>query len=195
MAQRSQPPHMASRSSFARAVLGGWVALIVLIGSSVTALHFFTLPKQAPTSWAIAGQWTVVHGLASKCPCSNRVMEHLLSRGPFPGVHEQVPVVDATEVQLTALRARGFDVESVTSAQMEQRYGLTGAPVLVVRRPDSSLAYVGGHSATQSQESDDEHVLAALIAGTEVQPYPLFGCAVGKRLQRELDPLSLKYGE
>ncbi len=186
-------PHVSV--SAARWVVGLWLGLIVVIGGSVTALHFFTLPRQVPTVWSDPGRWTAVHGLASKCPCSNRVIDHLLLRGPYPGVTERVALVDAKPEQFTALLERGFQVDRVTATELEQRYGLTGAPVLVIRRPDASLAYVGGHAATQAARPNDRPILASVVAGQTVAPYPLFGCAVGRSLQRDVDPLNLKYGD
>jgi hypothetical protein len=178
----------------ARVALVLWLTGTTALGGAVTALHVLTLPDQHPRQSVDATTAvTALHALAWKCPCSKRVVEALLARRPVAGVRERVALIDGPEETAAALRAQGFEVDPIDAATLEARYGLTGAPVLVVRR-SGVVAYLGGYAPRRNLPPVDAGLISSVSAGQSPSPYPLFGCAVGKALQQQLDPLNLKYG-
>ena len=52
------------------------------------------------------------------------------------------------------------------------------------------IAYMGGYGAGSYR---DAVIWRQVQAGSAPSPLAVFGCAVGRRVQRELDPLSWKY--
>lgn len=177
-----------------RIVLLTWACATVGIGTLLTGLHTLTLPPQTPHRGQVTQGWSVVHSIAQKCPCSRTVLEHLVQRGVQPGFDETVVIVDGTDESIARLRSAGFWVEVATSETLESHYGLTGAPIMVVHRPDGSIAYTGAYAARRNLPPQDLDILTRTRSGEAVAPFPLFGCAVSQALQRQMDPLNLKYG-
>jgi hypothetical protein len=124
------------------------------------------------------------------------VIEHLVTRGPIPGVREQVLLVEEEEVEglESRLIVRGFGVRKVTEAAFRDRYGMEAAPAMVVLDAKSRVAYLGGYTdRKQGSDIRDRHVIAEALAGRRAPPLPVLGCAVSRSLQQRVDPLSVKY--
>jgi hypothetical protein len=192
-----------------RASAGGllvllWIPCTLIPVSLLMAGHLLTLPKprvdrrltQSLESAVLAhpGSWLVLHVLAEDCQCSQGVLAHLLARGSASWFSEKVLFIGSEEPARSQLIARGFAFESITPETLQAKYGLEGAPMMVVANPRGEVSYMGGYSSTRWGPPEDLAIVRALTRGTEVQALPLFGCAVSLELQKKLDPLGLKYG-
>jgi hypothetical protein len=181
----------------------------VVCGSLLLARHLLTLPtpavadpvlRQALAAERHADQrdrWLALHVLAADCPCSQRVLGHLLaSRRPLDVIERVVLVVEGAGPDAATrdrLAARGFDLDVVTAEQLVARYHVEVAPLLVVVDPHDDVRYVGGYTARkQAADVRDLAVIAALRHGGSVDPLPAFGCAIGRALRAKLDPLGIQ---
>lgn len=185
-----------------KALLLVWAAAALVIGSVLTSYH---QPMLAPreTVLALAGssapaKWQAIHVLSGACGCSQRVMRNLLTRGPMQGSLEQIIVADGdesylpgTELLLRQLKEAGFKVTHRGAEDLVRDTGMRGVPLLVIVSPDRTVAYLGGYGVNGDQANI---ILASAIAGKTDTPLPIFGCAVGQRIRREVDPFGLKYG-
>lgn len=133
----------------------------------------------------------MTHGLSLKCPCSRRIVDHLVSRGPSADALERVVVADATDEAVERLSWRGFHVERVSSDTLEKA-GFVSVPGLVIHRPDGSVAYAGAHAPKRTGPIDDLSLLNAARDGAQLRPFAVLGCAVSQSLSRRVDPLGLK---
>lgn len=180
-----------------------WIPTGLLLSSLLLVQHLVTLPKPQidehlrksldSTLPLHRGSWFVLHVLAENCQCSQGVLSHLLSRGPEAFLSEKVLFIGNQEPARSRLLERGFSFESITPGELQTRYRIEGAPVMLVINQQGQVAYSGGYSATNQGAPQDLAIFRALALGTEVKPLPLFGCAVSRALQKRLDPLGLKY--
>lgn len=187
-----------------RALFAAWCALSVTLVSALGAAHFYALPSPSAGDVALAravasvraGRTQVLlHFLYAKCKCSRRIFDHLLARGALAGVAEQVVLVDGDAELAARLRAAGFGVSEANPRELEQRYGVSAAPLLVVAGQADTPAYVGGYTTRkQGLDVEDVRIARDVARGVPTALLPLFGCAVSEQLQRLLDPLGLKYG-
>jgi hypothetical protein len=193
--------HIAPRALFAV-----WLVCFLVVGAYLLAPHLLTLPApgtdDAELQRSVAqrrdgqhGRWLVLHVLDQDCPCSQRVLDHLLD-GPPPDTAAERVVWIATSHdadRISAMRAHGFDVELVAPEQLDERYHLQAAPLMVVVDPDDRVHYVGGYTPRkQADDVRDRAILAALQRGERVAPLPTFGCAVGAALRTTIDPLGVR---
>jgi hypothetical protein len=190
---------------FVHTCLGSWAVLMVIIGASLMVNHWVPLPR--PQGTAISSKaslasfqadeaehrWTAVHFLYAECPCSRRVLNHLLEQSPREDAIERIVLIgDAPELAMKA-EAQGYKVDCVAPAELLAEYGVEAAPLLMVVDPDGQERYIGGYtSRKQLLDVQDRAILDSLMAGQEVEPLPLFGCAVSGRLKSLVDPLGLK---
>ncbi|HEY3740892.1 MAG TPA: hypothetical protein VGL53_13660, partial [Bryobacteraceae bacterium] len=184
-----------------RIMLAGWV-IITLVGLAVlSAGHEASLPEpedEAKLSRAILqlrrgsmGNF-VVHVIYAQCSCSRALFLHLVTRHPFPDAEEVILFAGADPRKEELAKQAGFGIMTVSAAELVSRFGIEAAPVLIVFDSAGRLRYAGGyysHPATITPL--DESIYARLAAGAEVEPLPVFGCAVSVRLQKSLDPLGL----
>ena len=182
----------STRGRLGRWVLAGWLIATVVLGGALLALHQ-PLPLPPPQPAAATGRYVLLHALATQCPCSMRVLDYLAARGAHAGVDERVLLVDGDEAVSGRLRARGFTVEPVDAAALAQRYRIEAAPLLVILRPNGSVAYRGAHSPRPQMAPVDLALLDEVRRGGEPSSLALLGCAVSRALQDRLDPLGIKY--
>lgn len=185
--------------------LGSWVVLMIIIGASLMANHWVPLPRPEVEQTAsraslasfqsadVSHHWTAIHFLFAGCPCSRRVLDHLLEQSPHEGVSERIVLIgDASEVGEKA-EARGYTVDCVAPEQLLAKYGVEAAPLLLIVDPNGQHRYIGGYtSRKQLLDIQDRAILDSLMSGQEVKPLPLFGCAVSERLKSIVDPLGFK---
>lgn len=166
---------------------------VVLIGLLLSG-HLLTLPAPEPARLKVEGSgWRALHVLALKCACSRQVIDHLTARGAVAGFSEKLLLI-GDDAQIAArVRAAGFAFESIDSKALEARYGIKGAPLLVVVSPADDVRYSGGYSPNKRGPPQDLAIFAALQGGQPTAALPLFGCAVSKALQAQVDPLGLTY--
>jgi hypothetical protein len=176
------------------------ILLSVLLGSSLTALHTPFRAERAGAARLAAelasGRcWRAVHVLSASCQCSSGVAEHLLARGPIPDLREEVLLAGDDKELIARLSRAGFRTLTVTGDQLAQKYGIAGAPWLLLISPTGEIAYQGGYASDAGARTgyQDARIWMQVRQGKSPEALPVFGCALGKRLQRTLDPLALKY--
>lgn len=132
----------------------------------------------------------VVDVVAAGCSCTDRLIKHLLARGPAPGAEELLLYVGDDPALRAAFTARGFGFATVSPDDLAPRFDLDAAPVLLTFDRSGRLDYVGGYFDNPSALSPlDERVLA----GAVTTPLPVYGCAVSPRLKKAVDPLGIVY--
>lgn len=197
------------RRQLASLAVGAWVLLCVVAGGYLLASHLLTLPIPTPQSPALhraitahrspaqRERWLVLHVVYDGCRCSRRVLDHLLA-GPRPAdLAERIVLVSdrpgEPPANSEAIRTRGFELEVVSAEQLNTRYGIEAAPLLVVVDPADQVRYVGGYTARkQAADIRDAAVINAVRRGDRVEPLPAFGCAIGRELRSQLDPLGIR---
>ena len=177
-----------------------WAGASALVVSSMMAGHLLTLPTPDQHQLAVGltstgSGWRAVHVLAKACGCSQRVLQSLLEHRADAETAETILFIGDDPLTAQRARAAGFEFETLTAAQLESRYGVQGAPLLVVVSPQNAIVYSGGYAHTEGGPAEDRLVLARAKAGQAVEPLPQFGCAVSRSLQKKLDPLALKYAQ
>jgi hypothetical protein len=138
-------------------------------------------------------QWTVFHFLYGNCPCSRRILCHIVNRFPVAGCREVIVFIGEDKEMTEAAVQRGFEVDYVTPEELKARYGVEAAPLLTVLDPAGNVGFTGGYTThKQGPQIQDEKIIRALLDGMSVENLPLFGCAVSKELKSLVDPLGLK---
>lgn len=187
----------------ARAALWLWAPSCLVGVACLMVAHWVTLPvPETHDSRLVKGLgalhhtpgWMAVHVLYAECPCSRRLVHHLLERGALPDVEETIVLVGDDGSLAADAPARGFAVEVVTEVELARRFGVESAPLFAVVDPEGTVRYAGGYTRRkQGSDVHDVEIVAALRRGDGAAELPLFGCAVSRELQRTLDPLNLKY--
>jgi hypothetical protein len=186
--------------------LAVWAATSIAVAATLMVGHLATLPTPEPADPELREalsslrdqdahrSWLAVHVLYSKCRCSQRVFDHLFESERPPGMRETILLVGAdAEIERRAAAA-GFGLVVVTPQELEARFHMSAAPLLLVLDPNDAVRYAGGYTdRKQAYEVLDLEILHSLLAGKPADQLPLFGCGVTKELQRVLDPLGLKY--
>lgn len=170
----------------------GWLVIAVGLGGLLTLLHEGPLPLPEATPGGPTPTWTMTHALALRCPCSRRVVDHLLARGASPQAVERVLLVDPTPEVESALTKAGFAVEDVEAQSLAGR-GFVAVPGLVIRSPAGDVAYAGAHAPKRSGPIDDVSLLTAARAWGQPKPFAVLGCAISQALNARVDPLALKF--
>ena len=139
--------------------------------------------------------WKAVHLLSVSCSCSRAVSAHLLQRGPFPGMPEYVVLVGNDANLAQSLSQIGFRVQSRSADEIADQFQIPGAPWFILVSPTQEIAYAGGYSVRRDARSgyQDQQIWRKAMAGFRTDALPVYGCALGKRLQRKADPFQLKY--
>ncbi len=182
-----------------------WAPVTLILGAFLMAGHLLTLPKPAPTDPRLTagmtasripgseGKWMAMHVLYAQCRCSQKVFAHLLERRAASSAFEKIVLVDGDDELRRQAEGHGFAFESLTSAELAERYHLEAAPVMVVSDPSNVVRYLGGYTdRKQGVVIRDQSILRDLQGGKSVAALPLFGCAVSAELKASLDPLKLK---
>lgn len=193
----------------ARFAFWGWAALVSIIGATLLNAHWVPLPlpdRDAPelgTALATTldpgerDRWLAVHVLYTDCPCSVRIIEHLLdSERPAAAIDKVILVGDPYDFE-RRLRGAGFWVEAVSPEALRRRFAIEAAPLLAVLAPQTQgghVEYLGGYtSRKQGPDIQDVEIIERLASHDGVTEHPVYGCGVSRRLQRLLDPLGVKY--
>lgn len=206
MAERHSLPMTRRRKVLLGSTLAVWGGVLVVVCATLLAGHFYALPIPSVADPVLAAGvhsdlategwdgWAVVHVFYAECGCSERVAEHLFAEARPPGVHEKVVVVGEHPQWQAKAERNGFSYETVTQEDLRSRYGIEGAPLMVVVDAGGQIRYAGAYTdRKRGLVVRDLEILEDLRAGNEVAAIPLFGCAVGKDLQAAFDPLRLKY--
>lgn len=181
-----------------------WFGAVSVPLTYLSGLHALAMSGPvASTTQPVGARLRATHVLAADCPCSFAVAEHLVARGPRPGVAESVRLIvegqpDADAIRLSErLAARGFPTQMLNAETAVAALGVGGAPwLLVTNDGGDALAYSGGYAPRRVASPDDARDLAifdALARGERPGPHPSFGCAIGAAVRARIDPLGLKY--
>ncbi len=204
-------PSIAKRSIrlVARAGVVVWMLGLAAIVAMLMVGHVVALPRpdstdgelaaalaslraQAPASALGPPAWMAVHVLGAECGCSQRIAEHLLDGARPPGVSEVVLLVGHDE-ELSARLQKRMAVFEVTPEELGRRFHIEAAPLLLAVDPAGTVRYSGGYTdRKRGPEIEDVKILSDLAHGREVKAIPVFGCAFGESLKKNLDPLGLK---
>jgi hypothetical protein len=185
-----------------------WATLLFVTSSSLTAAHFYTLPKPDSADSALERglaslrspaerhDWLTVHVLYAQCRCSRKILEHLATSKRPSRTREKLLLVgsrDELTTTLDAIAKRGFGIVRTTPKELRDRFHVQAAPLLLVVSPEGKIRYAGGYTEhKQGPNPRDAEIVSALIANGHPNALPLFGCAVSDELRKLLDPLSLK---
>lgn len=137
------------------------------------------------------GPLRVAHILSKKCGCSKRVARHLASRGPLPLAEEIIFQVGESLPNESELREKGFQVVTISGAELESQWGIQAVPLLQAQA--EGLTYNGGYQDYKSGEYRDLEVLESLKAQKKIDALPILGCASSEKLAQQIDPFGLKY--
>ena len=163
-----------------------WAVVCTVVGAGLMRSHWVPLPvpPAGDTLPDCSGGWTAIHVLASDCGCSRRVLSRLRGRPPIPGVRERVLWVGGGDV--AEPMPAGFEVESLTTEGLREKYRIEAVPVLVVVDPDGVVRYRGGYTARkQGFDIRDAAIISAVRRGDAVSPLPVYGCPSSDRLRAE----------
>lgn len=186
--------------------LGVWALVVAGVCASSMVGHVLPLPRSERASVApgistlrasLGAKGVVVfHFLDSKCRCSRRVVDGLVSRRPMSGVVEHVVLVDDDGGLRGRLETAGFVVTAVGAKELESRFAVRGAPVLVVVDRNDAVLYEGGYTdRKQAFALEDRRIVREALEGHAPAPLPVFGCAVSAKLDRERNPMRIPWGD
>lgn len=190
--------------TIARAGMAVWLVGVAAIVAMLMVGHVVALPRPDRTDGELAASlaslrarggppsWMAVHVLGAECDCSRRIADHLLDAARPAGVSEVVLLVGHDDELADRLRHRMTVVE-VTPEELGRRFHIEAAPLLLAVDPAGTVRYSGGYTdRKRGPEIEDLKILAELTGGRQVAVVPVFGCAFGESLKKELDPLGLK---
>jgi hypothetical protein len=189
-----------------RSALSLWAMCALVVTGSLASAHEYTLPHPDRRELALTealgarvlpqerGRFTVTHVLYAECRCSQRILEHLAARRARRDVSESVLLVaPAAELTLQLLEA-GYRVEALTPVELQSRYAIEAAPLMIVADPLQHIRYLGGYTARkQGLDIRDGAIIDNALAGKDSTELPLFGCAISRALRKLVDPLGLVY--
>lgn len=179
-------------------MVGHWVSLPTpAVGSTLESAE---LGRQSPinarsmlVSLPAGDRWLVSHFLYADCPCSSKVLDYIVHRQPLAGVNERIVLIGHPQPEELEVAQAKFSVELISPEALLTQYGVESAPLLVVTDSDGTIKYSGGYThRKQGLDYQDQSIVRQLVAGGQVDPLPLYGCAVSQRLKQIVDPLGLK---
>jgi hypothetical protein len=193
----------AAKDRIGRVILGGWIVVTLVGLASLSAGHLASLPEPQDEALLRRGILQLrrsatgnflVHVIYADCSCTRALFRHLMARGPFPGAEEAVLFVGTDLRKQESARRAGYSFTAVSAQELALRFGLEAAPVLIMIDSAGTLRYAGGYYAHPATITPlDDRIYAQLASGAAVEPLPVFGCAVSRRLQESLNPLGAVY--
>jgi hypothetical protein len=194
---------VAKKDWIGKSLLAGWIVVTLVGLAALSVKHMASLPEpedEALLSRAMlqlrqgSNDNFLVHVIYAECSCARALFAHLVARRPFPGAEEAVLFVGADPNKRETAERAGFTFTTVSAQELARRFGLEAAPVLIVFDSAGRLRYAGGYYAHPATITPlDERIYAQLATGANVEPLPVFGCAVSSRLQTSLNPLGAVY--
>lgn len=192
------------KSIFEQLFFASWIGGLLLVGTSLMVGHWVTLPhphrgETLPSTVGLSATNAGVdevftfHFLYGDCPCSRRILGHVLRRSPIVGANERIVLIGEDPQGQADAIARGFEIDVVTPAELERRYGVESAPLLVISDQLGTIRYSGGYtSRKQGLDIQDQSIIEKTVVGQDIDGLPLYGCAVSKSLKAFIDPLNIK---
>ncbi len=188
------------RIPIVKAVLLVWGVATSGLGVMLMARHELALPVPAKNDPVLlsaldgvsAGQahgFRAVHFLYGPCRCSQRIVDHLVERGPKKPFAESVVIASDDGDFGQRLSRAGFAVTRVTPTELRDKYRIEAAPMMVVVSPGGEILYAGGYTRVkQSADVADVEILEGALAAREHETLPVAGCGVSQRLRTFLNP-------
>jgi hypothetical protein len=176
-----------------------WAVASTALAVMTLARHELSLPvpeKRDRTFQAaldaeigVPSSWQAIHFLYGPCRCSQRIVDHLVERGPRAPFDETI-VVAADDGELGArLEKAGFPVTRTKADALRDAYHVESAPMLVVRAPTGEVVYAGGYTRTkQGLDVSDLAIFDDALARRRLETLPVAGCGVSRRLRTFLNP-------
>jgi hypothetical protein len=196
----------AQRRRVTRGALWLWAVVAFAVTGSLASAHEYTLPHPersdpqlnaalaAQRTPAEAGRFGVTHVMYAACSCSQNIIGHLEKRRARSDVSELVVLVGRDAELSERITRAGYRLDNIEPAELEHKYGLKAAPLLIIADARGQVAYMGGYTKQkQGLDIRDSVLIDELLAGKHTIELPLLGCAVSRALQRLLDPFGLNY--
>ncbi|WP_413585119.1 hypothetical protein [Bdellovibrio sp. HCB274] len=177
-------------------ILSCWALGTLGLVSQFYGWHLMSFSSNTSLASKQAGAWSITHVLSESCKCSEQVMENLIQRGPASDVHEEVILLGKPPIQLQSLIGKGFTVRQMDPNELKEDISKLGVPFLLITTPKGETVYAGGYSEKPVKDGGpirDLEILASLQGKGVVKNFPIFGCAVSRKLQKLVDPFSMKY--
>ncbi|MEK2687766.1 hypothetical protein [Bdellovibrio sp. GT3] len=177
-------------------IIGCWALGTLGLVSQFYGWHLMSFSSNTSLSSKQPGAWTLTHVLSEDCKCSEAVMANLLKRGPHPDTHEEVVLLGKSLKDSQALVAKGFPVRHMKPEELQEDISKLGVPFLLISTPKGDTVYAGGYSEKSIKDGSpirDLEILNSLQGKGTVKNFPIFGCAVSRKLQKIVDPFSMKY--
>jgi hypothetical protein len=193
------------KSLLGKALLVVW-AVVCLLGIATLAVsHTAALPgtdagerlvRAALALRSDASRPFLVHVISADCSCTNRLVKHILERGPFPEAGEVILFIGSDNAKRAAAERAGFRFAELAPQEFAKRFALEAAPVLLAFDTKGQLRYAGGYyERAAALFPQDEKLQAKLAQGATPEPLPVYGCAVSRKLRDAVDPLGIVYGK
>lgn len=183
-----------------------WVISISLVIGSIHSWHYaeYNISQKSlklDNIKVAKNHYGVLHFLTPTCSCSEKILSHLLKRGPLKrevGIEKIVLIDDTPENYTQKLKERGFDIDHYSFEEATKKYSesIRGVPLLIIFNDEKEAKYVGGYSdklITPFTNIDIKKFLTEIKSGRAIASLPVRGCAVSKEYQTILDPLGIKY--
>lgn len=171
-------------------------AILSTLGVTVSCLTGALLVSfHAPLRTEVSAGWldrqeasaqSIYHFAAADCRCSERLLQHLLTRAPRREAREVVVYIGERKPVLELLESIGYEVLLEASPEAT---GVQAAPWLLVRSASGAISYSGGYEPSPYWESrilfNVEHRVRQASLSTP-------GCTTSKSLRAENFALRLK---
>jgi hypothetical protein len=180
---------------FLTSILVFWATGSLFMVSQFYGWHMMSFSALPSLAQSQGGQWTLTHVVSESCKCSAKVVEYLLTRGPEKDANEEILVIGHPP-QITELHQRGFKTRALDPDDLKEDISKLGVPFLLITTPKGDTVYAGGYSEKSVQDGSpirDLEILRSLQGSGNVANFPIFGCAVSRKLQKIVDPFSMKY--
>lgn len=192
----------ARRATWQHLLLLLWCVAVTALVAALSFRHWWALPPPDTRDVRLvvgvkeltrdASGWSAIHVLYTECRCSRRILDYLYTSERPHDVRENVVLVGDDRIVAATLASRGFHVVSVSPDDLTARYGIEGAPLLIVVDPGRAIRYLGGYTLRQQgADISDLAILRDLRTGTPTDDLPVFGCAVSQRLKSLADPFTI----
>lgn len=172
--------------------LVGWIISCSAILANLHGLHLVSYkPLTMEKIENNTKGWGMIHILAMECGCSEIIAEYLLKRKPIMP-NEKIMFLGTTNKIAKQLKQVGFQI--IESKQLDGY--IEGVPQLIVFNPDGDIKYSGGYAPkmiTPLTKIQDQFIFNSIKNKKNNPQLAVMGCAINKKLQKELDPLGLKY--
>lgn len=191
----SQAANHSSNSWQSRLVwlaLAMWLLVVSSLVSGLMVKHWVPLPhpktgEVIATNTLVDCEWQAIHFLYADCPCSQRVLRHVIGRSPISGVVERIVLIGGDLATVRGVSKEGFVVEAISAEELRRKYDVESAPLLMVADQHGKIAYSGGYTLRkQGLDIQDQEIIKRIAAGRNVESLPLYGCAVSAQLQELL---------